>query len=257
MNPDLERPPEQPETTLLAPFQVLEQYEAKASTITLTDDASMDVVMLLIAKIKEVELDIKDERKSLTDPLRAEIERVTQPYKERLDKAEALRDQLTIKLTEYRNEKERQRLLAQQASNGEAEEDRARREADAEAARKNAEQARKKGNEVAAVKLEGQAQRQELAAAQTAPVVHLQQAKTSTLIDGSKMTLTLDKDWLYQCGVPRGESYFRTDRRLQDTPDEYFELNETKIGKVIRAGGTIPGIRMIEKPRTTSRKAKA
>lgn len=50
-----------------------------------------------------------------------------------------------------------------------------------------------------------------------------------------------------QFRIPNVEKYeygevFRNDQRVQHIPDEFFVLDDKKIGKIIRAGGSIPGV---------------
>lgn len=259
MNPEfeyLEREQTDPHSTD-PQEQALIDYQTKAQEITFTDDASVNVALFLIAKLKEYEKGQDEARRLQTDPLRAQIEEITKPFNERKAKAATERTKLQKRLDAYLDEKERQRQIEQQRLLAEAEAERVRREDEARKAREAAEAARANGNEVAATKLESKAQRHELLAATVAPPVLQAEPKTMELFDGSKVTQRQDWDWQFGNGLPRGVEYSRQDSRLKDIPDAYFILDETKIGKVVRSGVDIAGIKRIPKRVLATRKATA
>ena len=105
-----------------------------------------------------------------------------------------------------------------------------------------------------ALKLDSKADKAALAAATAVPIVVAGPAKTVTFVDGTSVTSRKGTDWVYETGLAKGEARFRDDALVKIIPDEYFQLNESKIGKVIRGGGKIPGIRAIDTKTPVARK---
>jgi hypothetical protein len=239
--------------------QQLVEYEQKAAAIVLVDDASESVAMFIIAKLREYETGQDKERRAITDPLNKQIEDISRPYNERKAKAKLEREKLTQRLGDYRTQKEQQRQEQQRLANLEAEQDRLKKLAEADKARHEAEQRREAGDELGAAKLEGKAQRAELIAVSAAPEIVPQQPKTTTLFDGSKLTVREDRDWVFANGLAKEEDYYRNDPRLKDLPDEFFKLDRAAISARVRASrgsqpDSIPGIKIVPKTTTVHRR---
>ena len=63
----------------------------------------------------------------------------------------------------------------------------------------------------------------------------------SVTTDQGKQTVVVRKAWRV-AGVDEPDKLTRADFASRDVPNEYFLLDTARIGKVIRAGGSIPGI---------------
>jgi hypothetical protein len=64
-------------------------------------------------------------------------------------------------------------------------------------------------------------------------------------VDGGKLTTVKRKAWRIP-GSPVTDGLSRAGTGGQDIPDEYFVLDTARIGKIVRAGGTVPGIEVFE-----------
>jgi len=69
-------------------------------------------------------------------------------------------------------------------------------------------------------------------------------APKSVLTDGATQTVVTRKTWRIP-GVTHPEHLSRGSTLAKAVPDEYFLLDTARIGKVIRAGGSIPGIAIV------------
>lgn len=235
----------------------LTRYEHEAQALTPHDDHTERACLLFISKTREAEKSLEKERKAKTDPLNKEIERITAPYRTAITAFGRLRMMVEAKLNQYRVRQANEIAEQQRKAIADATAEKVKKEREAEEARHAAEAARANGNELAALKLETKAEKAELSASLVAPEVIAQPAKTVAFEDGSKVTMRTVKDWTYQNGSQRGKEYYRNDSRFQAIPDECFVLDEAKVGKLIRAGATIPGITVFEKASTITRKGAA
>lgn len=73
------------------------------------------------------------------------------------------------------------------------------------------------------------------------PALKAEPAKTDT-VEGAKITTMTRKAWRIPGTSEKPENLSRASAFVKDVPDEYFLLDTARIGKVVRAGGTIPGI---------------
>lgn len=263
MNPSFElaeeEPQEQSQSLIVRPklteFERQQRaMEEQVRNMVVVDDVTKRTALLLIATYRRNEVDLNAERKSLTDPLNAQIDHITVPY----TNAIAIQKENRVKLEgfvsaysarEAAAAAERQRKAIEQANAAKLLEDQK-----AEAARVAAAAARANGNELEAVKLEAKADKAELKAAAIAPEVIQQAPKTTTLFNGTKVTEKITKDFAYTNGLPKGGDYYRSDVRFKDIPDEYWILDEAKIGKITRNGIVVPGTTVFDKSSTVTRK---
>lgn len=234
---------------------VLEQYEREAAQLVPQDDATERGALLFIAKCRSAIKSLTEERRSKTDPLRAEIERLSAPYALAIQAFERLQKLVEQRVSAYRQRLLAERAEAQRRALAEAARQRAEAEAKAAAARAAAEQARLQGLEAQAIKQEAKAAEAEQRAATIVPPVIPQAPKTVTVGD-AKITLRKRKDWCYANGLPRGVTYYRTDPRFADLPDEVWKVDEAKIGQLVRAGATIRGIVVTETTATSVSEAR-
>jgi len=64
--------------------------------------------------------------------------------------------------------------------------------------------------------------------------------------EGAKQTTIKRKVWRIPGGDHLAFEYTRASSLTKDIPDEFFILDTGRIGKVVRAGGSIPGILVVE-----------
>ena len=64
--------------------------------------------------------------------------------------------------------------------------------------------------------------------------------------EGAKQTTIKRKVWRIPGGDRLAFEYTRASSLTKDIPDEFFILDTGRIGKVVRAGGSIPGILVVE-----------
>lgn len=233
----------------------LATFERESLAVDVRDDVTETAALQIVTKCRANRKELDEERKALTDPLREKIERIAAPFKKSIAFFEQIEREMERRVGLYRAERARVAAEQQRKALADAAAKKAEEEAKAQAAREEAELARASGDEKAAVKLEAKAEKAELAAATVVAPVVPQQAKTVDLGNGTKATFRPLKDWALESGLPRDESYYRDDPRLKTVPDEFFILDAAKIGKVIRAGGKVPGILVIDKPSVSGRKA--
>lgn len=230
----------------------LAHAEAEAARLVPQDEPTEQAAILFIGRCKSAVKSLDDERRTKTDPLREQIERIAAPYKLAIEAFKRLQTMVEQRLSDYRLRLERERAEAQRRAIEAAERARLEAEQKAAQARALAEAARAAGDERAAAKAEAQAARAELkAAAAVAPVIEVP-AKTLRIGD-TTATLRKVRDWTFASGLPRGQAYYRDDPRFRDLPDHVWKLDEAKIGALIRAGASIPGVQVVERVSTVNR----
>lgn len=244
---------ETPDAVVTEPTDVA-RYEQEAQHLLPSDEQSERAALLFISKTREAEKSLDKERKAKTDPLNAEIERITGPYRTAIAAFARLRGLVEGKLNQYRIRIANERQEAQRKAIADANAEKARKEATAKAEREAADLARQNGDELVALKHESKAEKAELAAETVAPVVIEQQAKTAVFDDGSKVTVKTVKDWTYSNGLSKDGDYHMDDQRFKELPAEFWQPDEAKIGRMVRAGAKIPGITVVEKASTMTRK---
>lgn len=233
--------------------RILDLYRHQAEALVPADETSEKAVLLFIDQCKESAKRLDKARKAKTDPLNDEIETITKPYRDAITEFKRLQGIVETKLNQYRIRRNneiaaKQRQAIADAAKAKADQERIEREK-----REAAEAARAQGQEDTAVALEMQADEAAMTAATVVPEVIEQQKKTVDLGD-AKMTVRTVRDWVFANGVPRGGSYYRKDPRFKDLPDEAWKLDEAQIGKLVRAGATIPGVVVFDKVSTVSKK---
>lgn len=238
------------------PVVDLVPYQQEAQQLQPTDEQSAAGAMLFIAKCKESEKSLDTERKGKTDKLREDIENITKPYRLAIDAFVALRTEVQARLTAYDQKVEAKRLEDQRLANLEAERVRIQEQQKTEKARADAEAARESGDLLGALKFDAKADKAELKAMTATPVVIAAAPKTVTFDDGTSVTNRKGKDWVYENGAAKGEKRHRDDPRFRDViPDEYWLLDESKIGAIVRSGGKVPGVRVFETRGIVARKS--
>jgi phosphohistidine swiveling domain-containing protein len=243
--------------------------ERESTALTIRDTVTEQAAMLMIAKCRDNEKRLEEERKAQTDPLRVRIDIITAPYKKAMEGFAAIRLEIDRRLQDYRRRKaleqqqEQQRLLAEKRK----QEDEARLALQKEQERL-AEQERKlaesnKAPSVAEAKaIAKQAEKVEEARATVAesvaapvPVVE-QQAKTTTFEDGTQVTARAKKGWVFTVGIPKGTVLDRTDPRVSGIPNRFFVLDERRINAAVKSGEVIPGITIVDESVTAVRSAR-
>ena len=240
----------------------------QAAAILITDDATEQAAMLMIAKCRENEKKLEEERKAQTDPLRTRIEIITEPYKKAAAGFEAIRKKIDGCLQAYRAKKARELQEQQQK----AIEDKRRQEAEAQAeAAKQREKAEKLEREAAEKKralsaaeqkklddqrVLAQAAQEKAAEVAAAPVeVVVPQAKTTTLGDGTQVTSRAKKGWVFKNGLPKDTVFYRDDPRFKDVSDSFFKFDPTKMNLQAKIGAA-EGVLIVDEAVTAIRQAK-
>jgi hypothetical protein len=77
------------------------------------------------------------------------------------------------------------------------------------------------------------------------PILAAAPPKTEA-VDGGRLTTVKRKAWRIASTLESPETLTRARSEVKDVPDEYFILDTARIGKVVRAGGSIPGIEIVE-----------
>lgn len=237
----------------IKPIVDLVPYQQEAQQLRPTDEQSANGAKLFIAKCRDAEKSLDAERKTKTDPLRAQIDAVAAPYKLAIEAFQALREEVTQRLGAYEAKAEAARLELQRKVIEESDRLKAKKELEEKQAREAADAARESGDLLGALKLDAKADKAALAAATATPIVVAAPPKTVTFGDGTSVTARKGKEWFYENGVQKGGKYHRDDKRF-DVDDEYWLLDEAKIGQVIRSGGKVRGVRAIATSTPVSRK---
>lgn len=230
---------------MIIPVVDLVPFEQEARQLVPSDSQSAQAAMLFIARCREAEKSLDTERKTKTDPLRAEIDTITEPYKLAIQAFQALRGEVSQRLATYEAKAEQLRLEAQRKALADADFLRVKKEQEEAKAREDADAARESGDLLGALKLDAKADKAALVAATVTPMVFSTPPKTVTFADGTAVTKRKGKDWIYDNGQPRGEKRYKDDPRFYDIPDEYWMIDEAKIGQVVRSGGKVLGVRVV------------
>jgi hypothetical protein len=64
--------------------------------------------------------------------------------------------------------------------------------------------------------------------------------------EGAKQTIVKRKNWRIPGGDKDAFEYSRNSSLTKNIPDEFFVLDTGRIGKIVRAGGSVPGIEVFE-----------
>lgn len=122
-----------------------------------------------------------------------------------------------------------------------------------EEAKKQASVAEQARLEKAAIKAEAKADIVAEQAATVAPTIQFNDSMGTRVLDnGAKVGTRLHVDWMFARGLSKDESYYRDDPRVKDLPDSLFKLDQSLIGRQVRAGASIPGVTAIKTNRTVS-----
>ena len=75
------------------------------------------------------------------------------------------------------------------------------------------------------------------------PVLASAPLKTEA-VEGGRLTTVTRKTWKI-VGTMEPEKLTRADFASKEVPDEFFILDTSRIGKIVRAGGTVPGVEVV------------
>ena len=235
-------------------IEELKALESRSLSLVVTDERSQRQAELFIAEAKAAEKRVESQREAAVRPHLTEQRNINAFYKPVIEAFQKLSRLMTDRLGVYLAEQRRIEQEAQRKAIEEANRKRAEEEAKARTAREEAEAARAAGNEKKAEKLETKADNAEMRAAMTAPqVLPTVTQQTRQLGDGRSISTKDVKDWTYTNGTPRGGRYTREDVQTREIPDAFFVLDEAAIGKIIRAGGKVPGVTMVLRTSTSVR----
>jgi hypothetical protein len=238
---------------------VADEYIAEANALVVADDLTLKQAGELLGRLTEAADKNEQIRDGLVRPLNAQVSQINAvliPVTNSLKRAVAT---LNYKMVKYRERlaaalAEKQRKLIEDANRKKAEAD-----ARAEALRLQAEAARKQGQEQAAIKLEGRAEKAEMQAATITPAVVESVKKTETLLDGSKVTFRESKTWALT-GYDKSQKLY-ADNPLLDKCDlaffrQFCIVDPVRLNSAAKSGRVPEPFRIVSESKSQVRQAR-
>lgn len=245
------------------------RYEQEATALTIKDDTGAQAAMLFIAKCREAEKRLDAERRAKTDPLNDQIGTIMKPYKESIGWFERLRIRMDTRLQDFRRKRAAELQERQQLELA----DKRRREDEAAAIlKKEQERLDRQRAELMAASAPPTASQQKafdkqeakveaaravaVEVAQAPVTVIEQQAKSTTLDDGTVVTSRKKPGWVFSNGLPKDTVFDRTDKRFANLPDDLFVFDPKRANGRCKGNIATDGLTYVDESITAVKAAK-
>lgn len=234
--------------------------QAQATTLTITDDASLAAAVAFGGNVKQLAKKVEEDRKKLMAPLKQVVDEINGRYKGTLETLASVEAEVKTKVGAYQSEQIRKQREAEAAARREEEErrlaqaaevERLRKEQEAEIAAKakaESERLAAEGKAEEAAKVEETAQQQVAATHAAAERIidqRLDLAPTKSQVS------TVARGGGFSSGISQRWDYEVVD--IAKVPAEFLDVKagplRTKMNEMAKDGGTpsLPGIRFFQK----------